>query len=457
MVATSHTIPSPTRKPVAQMPGAPVLGNLLQMRKDPLAMLLEAAKLGDVVRLQLATRRAYLLCNPDAIKHVFVDNHKNYGKQTRGYNMMRLALGNGLVTSEGDFWKRQRRIAQPAFHHSRIMGFGKVMTDCTERMLERWSAKPGDSVFDLDSEMMSLTLEIVGRCLMSTDLSDASDVFGPALGDTLELAMNRITNPLVPPMWVPTPGNRRLKSALEDMDRLVIGLIEERRSGEEKPDLLDMLLRAKDEETGEGMSNKQLRDEVLTLISAGHETTSNSLTWTFYLLSKNPGVREKLIAEVQEVLQGRAPTMADLQKLPYTEAVIKESMRVLPAVWMVGRSVTEPDEILGVPVEPGAMIFISPWVMHRDPKYFQNPEGFEPERFLNGSLDALPKNVYIPFAGGPRVCIGNSFAMMEATLLLAMIMQKFRLDLVPGHPVVPQPTITLRPKYGMKMKRRKID
>jgi cytochrome P450 len=433
--------------------GQPLLGNLLGMRNDPIAMFMRASRMGEIVKLDFPTRVVHLLTRSEHIKHVFVDNHHNYDKGTRGYDVLRVGLGNGLLTSEGEFWKRQRRIAQPSFHHGRIAGFGAIMTECTDKMIERWDRTKQDcKPFDLAAEMMALTLEIVGLCLMSTDLSNDSDRVAKALSALLHLTVDRITRPLAPPMFVPTPKNRAYKKALAELDRVVFDIIAERRSSPEpKNDLLDMLMRARDEETNEGMTDRQLRDEVLTLVLAGHETTANALNWTFFLLSRNPAVRATMEREIEEVLGDRTPRVEDLHALRYTDAVIKESMRLFPPAWLTARRAIQDDEIGGVHLAKDSMVFLSPYVTHRLPIYFENPEGFFPERFLEPDFEELPKYAYFPFGGGPRICIGNGFAMMEAKLLLAQVAQRYRIDLVPGHPVIAEPVVTLRPKYGLQM------
>lgn len=437
------------------MPGLPVLGSLLDMRRDALGTFMRAATLGDVVHVHFPSQEAVLLNHPDHIRRVFVDDYRLFGKKTRGYDAMRMGLGNGLVTSEGEFWRRQRRIAQPAFHRRKIAGFAGIMTKATSDMLKRWEprAQAGEPI-DVDEELMALTFRIVGECLMSTDISDEAGSVGPAVTTLLEAVMDRITHPLALPLQVPTPGNKKLTEALRVLDELVLAIIDERRrSDAEHDDLLDMLMRTADSETGERMTDRQLRDEVITMILAGHETTANAIAWTFYLLSKAPAVADKLAAELGHVLEGgRLPTADDLSRLEYTEAVMKESMRLFPPVWLVGRSVQEPVSIGGYDIPRGHIVFISPYVTHHDARFFDNPEGFEPERFLGDRGKAIDKHAYIPFIRGPRQCIGNNFALMEGQLILATVLSRYALHLVPGQKIVPQPTITLRPRYGMRMR-----
>lgn len=434
------------------MPGLPWVGSLWDFRRDALGTFEAAARLGDLVRFRFFHRRGFLANHPDLVKRVLVDEHRRFGKQTRGYDNLRLIVGNGLLTSEGDFWRRQRRIAQPAFHHRSISGFAETMSDATLRTLSRWRAD-GLTRVEMEAEMSRLTLEIVGRCLFSTDLSDANDRIGPALGTVLRMAMDRTTQVLQVPLGVPTPFNRRLRHAVRELDRVVLGLIEERRGLTRRPDdLLSMLLEAKDQDTGEGMSDAQLRDELMTLVLAGHETTANAMVWTFHLLSRHPEVRARLQAELDRVLGGRDPGLSDLASLPFTGAVIKESMRLYPPAWMLGRSANEDLELGGFHIPKGSMVFVCIYQLHRDPRFWSAPDQFRPERFLEGAPEAPPKHAYLPFSAGPRVCIGNAFAEMEAKLLLATIARRAELTTVPGHRVEPEPMITLRPKHGLPMR-----
>jgi cytochrome P450 len=436
------------------LPGKPFLGSLLDVRNDRIGTFMRAAQLGDVVHIHFPSQESVLLSHPDHVRRVFVDDHRLFGKQTRGYDALRLGLGNGLVTSEGSFWRRQRRIAQPAFHRRRIAGFGEKMTTATLDMLERWArpAQLGQAI-DIDSEMMALTFRIVGECLMSTDISSDADSVGDAVTTLLNQVTDRITKPFQLPLHVPTPSNKRLQRALEVLDELVLGIIAKRRaSDEEHDDLLDMLMRTEDAETGERMTDRQLRDEIITIVLAGHETTANAISWALYLLSKVPSAATELREELSRELPGqRVPTADDLPRLAFTEAVVKESMRLFPPVWLVARSVEETVELGGYTIPKGHVVFISPYVMHHDRRFFPNPEGFEPARFLGEAAKAIPKHAYIPFIAGPRQCIGNTFAIMEAQLIMATMLSRYELHLVAGQEIVASPTVTLRPEHGIKM------
>lgn len=384
------------------------------------------------------------------MKHVLVDNSANYDKQTRGYDVLRQFLGNGLLTSSGDFWRRQRRIAQPAFHRKRIAGFADIMVSDTLDMLRRWDdvAALGNSV-DLAHEMMSLTLRIVGKTMLSTDVHDSADAVGNAVTVLNEWADAAIDSLL--PIGFPTPATLRARDASRRLDRVIGDIVARRRAGEQAEDLLAMLMEAKDAETGESMTDKQLRDEVMTMFLAGHETTANALAWTFYLLSTHPDIERRVRAELDAALGGTPPSLADLPRLPYLLQVIKEAMRLYPPAWMIDRNAVADDEIGGYRIRRGTLVLISPYVTHRHPGMWPNPEGFDPERFTPEAEESRPRYAYFPFGGGPRQCIGNSFAMMEAQLIVATVLQRFKPWLVPGHPVAPQTLITLRPRWGLRM------
>ncbi|MCG3172442.1 MAG: Pentalenene oxygenase [Myxococcota bacterium] len=437
-------------------PDAAVLGHLPPMRTDPLNFLARMVVThGDrgIVRLRFGHTIAHLMLDPAYAQHVMQENNKNYTKQTRGFEVIRLILGNGLLTSEGAFWRKQRKIAQPAFHKKRIDSFGEVMVRAALELSENWSRRVShDPTLDIASEMMRLALRIVGETLLSTDVSKDSDSVGEALNVLLEEANDRIVQILLLPLELPTPRNFRLLKHVNEINSVVDRVIRERRGMANKPnDLLTMLMETRDEETGEGMNDRQLRDEVLTIFLAGHETTATNLGWTFYLLSKHPEVEKRLRQELREVLGGRPPTPADLPNLNYLRMVIQESMRIFPPAWMISRSPTEDDEVGGYFIPKDTFVFVSPYATHRHPKYWPNPEGFMPERFADPKDYELPRFKYFPFGGGPRICIGNGFAMMESQLVLATLLQHWRADLAPGHRVEPAPLITLRPRHGIRM------
>ncbi|MFH7027550.1 MAG: cytochrome P450 [Heteroscytonema crispum UTEX LB 1556] len=433
--------------------GAAIVGSLPDLQKDPLNFLLNLRReYGNVARFRLGTRSLYLVSHPDDIKHVLQENHKNYHKSL-GYQKLESFLGQGLLTSEDDVWRRDRKLMQPAFHRDRISGFSQTMINATEAMLERWKgfASRGEAI-NVTAEMMRLTLTIVCLTLFTSDISDEASDVGQALTVVLRHANNRISSLFPLPENFPTEENYRFQQALKTLDRVVYNLINERRqSGEDTGDLLSMLVFARDEETGESMSEKQLRDEVMTIFLAGHETTANALSWTWYLLSKHPDVERRLDAELKEVLGGRVPTLFDLKNLKYTLQVLNETMRLYPPVWEIGRENIGTDQLGGYDIPSNSTIILSAYVTHRHPDFWENPEGFDPERFSPEHSGNRPQYAYFPFGGGPRTCIGNNFALMEAQLVIADIAQKYRLELVPGHVVEPEPMITLRPRNGILM------
>jgi cytochrome P450 len=431
-------------------PRAPLVGHMLAFRRDPLGFLLRTARAfpGDVVCYWHGPRRVYLLKHPDLVREVLVTRQHEFGKGL-GVQWAKLFLGEGLLTSEGDFHTRQRRLAQPAFHRQRIAAYGEDMTDHAVRTRDRWSA---GQVVDVDEEMMRLTLAVASRTLFGQDVeTDADQVREDAatiLGQFLRFAI---------PFFgviqkLPLPSNRRFARAVARLDALVYRLIaKRRREGRDAGDLLSMLLLAQDEEGGEGMTDRQLRDEVMTLLLAGHETTSNALTWTWYLLSQNPEAQQRWREELATVLGGRTPTVDDLPALRYTEMVMAESMRLFPPAWGVGRRCLLDLVLGGYPMPAGAIISMSPYVVHRDERFWPDPERFDPERFTPELRAARPRFAYFPFGGGARSCIGEPFAWMEGILILATVGQRWRLTLAPGQRVEPQPLITLRPRYGMRM------
>jgi cytochrome P450 len=431
-------------------PGAPLLGHMVAFRRDPLGFLLRTARdyPGEVVRFRQGLRDVYLVKHPDLIKEVLVTRQHDFSK-SRALQWAKLFLGEGLLTSEGEFHTRQRRLAQPAFHRQRIGEYGADMVRRAVEARERWTA--GD-VLDLDVEMMRLTLAIVSTSLFGTDVAVAAGQIREDLTTIVSL-FPRFSLPLFGLIQkLPLPSNARFDRAVARLDAIVHRLIAERRGGGDRGDLLSMLLLTQDEEgDGGGMSDRQLRDEVVTLLLAGHETTSNALTWTWYLLSQNPEVEARWREELGTVLGGRPPAFEDLPALRYTEMVLAESMRLFPPAWGIGRRALRDVVLGGFKVAAGAILALPPYVVHRDERFWPDPLRFDPERFTAEARAARPRFAYFPFGGGARSCIGESFAWMEGVLLLAAIGQRWRLRLAPGHPVEPQALMTLRPRYGMRM------
>lgn len=431
--------------------GNSIVGNLAELGEDPLAFLTKCDRnYGDIVPLRLGLTPACFITHPDLITQVLREREAFI--KSRGFRALHTLLGRGLLTNEGDSWFRQRRLAQPAFHRSRIQSYGSIMVDYTQQMLEAWKAEDASSEpRDIHIDMMRLTLNIVMKAIFNQDVSTGE---ADTVAKALDVAMNwfdskRRQNFLIWE-WFPRPENIRYRSAVSDMDDTIYEIIRQRReNGEDPGDLLSMLMSARDEDDGTGMSDRQLRDEIATLMLAGHETTANALSWTWMLLSQNPEAAAKLHSELDQVLAGNPPTEADISQLPYANAVIKESMRLYPPVSLLGREAVEDVEIGDCLIPQGCVVMISQWVMHHSPKYFDEPERFQPKRWLGNLEKQLPRGVYFPFGDGPRVCIGKGFALMEAVLVLATIAQKYEINLVPEHEIVPQPSITLRPEHGI--------
>lgn len=429
------------------------LGLLPRFSRDPVGVFLALAREhGDIVSFRMGPKQAYLIRAPADIKRVLVDGHRRYGKRTRGYDKMRIFMGQGLVTSEGEFWRRQRRISQPAFHRQRIAGFASVMGTLAGTLSKEWEGKAarGESL-DFANDMMRYTLWVVASTVLSIDVSDQAQQMGEDVGELLSFFQHTVTSLLPVDELLPTPRARRARAAMERLDGVVYGVIERRRKGADDPhDLLSLLLEARDEETGEGMTDLQLRDEVMTMFLAGHETTANALAWTLLLLGRHPEALAKVHAELDEVLEGRTPGLDDLSSLTYLGQVLDEGMRLYPPAWLVARSVEEEDELSGFPIKKGAYVFFSPFVSHRNPAFFPDPERFDPERFSAEAVKSRPRYAYFPFSGGPRQCIGDAFAKMEAKILLAVLLSRFTLEIDGDHPIGLSPSVTLRPTYGVK-------
>ena len=438
-------------------PGPPAVGHskveqFLTYRrflKDPLARVTRwMADYGDIIHYKTGNRHQYMTANPEMIREVLVRQSHIFIKgpdYTNEKTGLARFMGEGLVTSNGDFWKRQRRLVQPAFHTQRITAYADTMVDYT---LERMADWPDGQLLDVDKEMMLLTLMIVGRTLFDADASTTANQVKKAV-DVVQKASNTAN---LLPAWVPTPLRIRSRRANAMLDRIVYGFIDQRRAtGEDRGDLLSMLLLSEDED-GERMTDEQVRDEAVTLFLAGHETTANALNWTFWLLAQNPEAEARLHQELDTVLQGNRPTLPDLKRLPYTDMLIKESMRLMPPVWSIGRVNREATEVLGYSFPEWSGIQICIYCAHRHPDIWERPNDFLPERWADPSIDEIPKYAYLPFGGGPRICIGNSFATMEANLLLATMAQRYRMRLIDGVEIVPQPFITMFPRDGLPMR-----
>jgi cytochrome P450 len=418
--------------------------------RDPLAFFSNLAQqYGDLAYMRMAGEHLFLASNPAVIKDVLVTHNQNFHK-SRGLERIKILLGEGLLTSEDAFHLRQRRLMQPAFHRERIAAYASTMVAYADRVRRGWT--PGTTL-DIAREMSRLTLLIVGKTLFDAEVeSQARDV-----GEAMSGLMDSFWTLMLPfgetLQRLPIPHVRRGRKARERLDAIIYGMIRERRANlGDRGDLLSMLLLAQDDEDkGSGMTDRQIRDEAMTIFLAGHETTANALTWTWYLLSQSPEVERRLHEEIDRVLEGRLPGVADVDRLPYTTRIVTESMRLYPPAWLVGRRAVNEYSIGPYYVPPRSIIIMSQWIVQHDPRHYADPDRFEPDRWTPEFKAALPRFAYFPFGGGPRQCIGESFAWMELVLLVATLAQQWRFELVPGHPIVPQAAVTLRPKHGMRM------
>ncbi|ATB33821.1 cytochrome P450 [Melittangium boletus] len=428
----------------------PVLGTLIDYAKDPLGFIEACVRdHGDVVYVELLGQRTYVLQRPEHIEHVLVTRHRHYIKDAFQRELMggRL-LGNGLLTNEGEPWLRQRRLMQPAFHRQRLAAYGRVMAEHARRQLATW--RDGE-VRDVNADMMRLTLGIVIKSLFDLELDGKAEAVGPSLARVMEHFAG--VQALIFPDWLPTPENLGYRAALGQLDALVSSLIRRRREagGGETEDLLSTLLHVQDDE-GQHMSDPQIRDEVMTLMLAGHETTSINLAFCFHLLARHPEAEASLHRELDSVLGGREPTLEDLPALPFTDSVVKEALRLYPPAWTLGREALEDDEIGGWSIAKGSVMMMNPWTVHRDARLYEDPLAFRPQRWVDGLEKRLPRFAWFPFGGGPRLCIGMGFALMEARLVLATLAQRFRFERAPEDDVELLPSITLRPKHGVKVR-----
>ncbi|MFP2928619.1 cytochrome P450 [Pyxidicoccus sp. 3LG] len=456
MTMTAMDSPAAAAPRIAPGPrGHLLLGIIPEVRRDVLGFLMKSARQhGDVVRYRFGPlKTGHLIVHPDGVRHVLQEHVGNYTKDHVSYRMIRGIAGNGLLTSQGSFWLRQRRLAQPAFHRQRISAMAEGMTRTTAAMLERWEgpATRGEPVVMVE-EMMRLTLTIVGEALFGAALGEQAEVVGRAFNVLSAQTTDRFRSLRLLPPVLPTRYDHEYRAAGRTLRDTVMALISERRrSGGGSDDLLSMFMLAKDEETGESMTDEQLRDEVLTMLVAGHETTATTMSWVWALLEQHPEVEARLHAELDAVLGGRLPTAEDVPRLGYTRMVVEESMRLYPPAYIFSRAVKEDDVIGGYRIPKGSWVDVSPYVTHRHPDFWERPEEFIPERFLPEASAKRPRYAYFPFSGGPRQCIGNGFAMMEAQLILATVAQRFRPRRLPGHVLTPEPLITLRPAGGLPM------
>jgi cytochrome P450 len=450
MAAASPSVANVPLKPPPGPKGHFILGNLAAVSRDWLGFYSQCAKdYGDVVGLRYLHVPICLLMHPREIEYVLVTNPGNFTKSA-DYRALARVLGNGLLTNEGKPWQHQRSLIQPAFRRENILAYAQVMTRATSRMLASWR---DGSARNIHEDMMAVTLDIVAQCLFGAEVTGVAERVGKSMQVVTDRFITDASRALLLPFDIPdffAPGRRQ---AVAELDDIIHRIIRERRaSPQRRGDLLDTLLQVRDTD-GNPMSDAQLRDEVMTLFLAGHETTAIALSWTCYLLAQHPEVEAGLVEELRTVLGDREPTHDDLPRLRYTDMVIKESMRLYPAVWGIGRRAIADCEIGGYRVAAGTNIFIFQSLTQRDPRFFANPNEFEPERWREDPVRSgkIPRFAYFPFGGGPRVCVGAAFAMLEATLLLAMIQQRFHMELVPGHVVKPVASVTLRPKNGIRV------
>jgi cytochrome P450 len=451
--------------------GLELLRRLWQLRSDALWPWVEGIKTyGDIVESRIPGARQFTVYRAEHAEHVLITNQDNYVKGAQ-HEIFAAALGQGLITSNGELWRRQRRLIQPMFAKRHIEVFADQMTGAALGLFDAWDAthSDGDKVAVAEA-MMGVTLDVVGRSLFGADLTGRAR-------DTIDVAMRELLTELLAAGYSPLtwaayslPGmtmehalrlrplrQRRFHARMRELDALVAAMIESHRSGLQQgaDDLLTLLLDARDEDTGAAMSDQQVRDEVVTFLTAGHETTANALAWMWMLLSRHPEARTRLYDEVDEVLAGRLPTLEDADRLPWTRAVVHETLRLYPPVWITGRRAEHDDVIDGVHIPAGAHVAILIYLTHRDPDVWPNPEGFDPQRFLPGQSNTRPRGAYIPFTAGRRICVGNTFALTEATLIAAMIAQRYTLDLDPTERVALDPLITLRPRGGLPMRLRR--
>lgn len=437
-------------------PGPRILSSLssvLAFQRNPIGFLTHLARrYGDIVQFPLLMTPTYFINRPEYVKQILQEKQRNYNRDTHFFRMGKVFLGDGIVTvSDEEAWLRQRRLLQPVFHKHCLSAFASSMTTEIEAMLARWGVQACHDPLDIEKEMFHLTLHIVSRALFNSDLGAQSQTFLQAF-IVVKRQLSAFFHMPFPPLTFPTPRNQRFWKALRFMDAAVYAMIEQHRQQHSaEHNLLSILLKAANEETDHQINAQLIRDEILTFLFAGHETTSNALIWMWYLLSQHPEAEQRLQTELEEVLQGRVPEVEDLVKLPYARMVIDETMRLYPPIWLLMRHAVQDDEIGGYHVPGGANILLSAYMLHRHADVWENAECFEPERFSSERFAMLSPSAYIPFGNGPHLCIGRGFALQEMLLTLVRVQQRYHLKLVPGHPVETLPLLTLGTRHGMPM------
>ncbi len=427
------------------LPGRPFVGSAFDLTRDRLAFAQRVAGLGSVGRFRMFNLELYIASVPEAVQHIMQDNARNYIKGPL-FDPMRSRVGNGLFLSDGEFWLRQRRLMQPAFHQRRLAALVDGMVQEAQVSIDRWAqAASAGQALNMAQETTALAMRVATRALFSSSLASSEKRLAEAITTIINEVSFRFDMPFYPPLGFPTPRNFRARAAVRTIDEEVFALIHGRSGAEVKDDLLAMLMEARDEEDGKGMTDRQLRDEVLIMFAAGHETTANAMAWAFNELPRHPEIIEKLRQELDTVLGGRAPRAEDLPRLVYTRQVIEEVLRLYPPVFITNRQAVKEDEICGYTIPAGALVSVSPYTLQRDPRYWENPLVFDPERFSAEKSAGRPRCAYFPFGGGPRQCIGKDFALFEAVIVLAMASQRFDWQPVEGEVVRPEPRITLRP------------
>ncbi|QKZ12426.1 cytochrome P450 [Spirosoma sp. KUDC1026] len=446
---------SPVTRPIPVHPGLPLVGNSLEYLRDPLAFmrrLLHQYSDERIVQINVGGRVTHLMLKPEETKQVLQENNRNYGRG-KSFAILRAFLGEGLLTSEGDFWRRQRRLAQPAFHRQKLALLANTMIDEAVTWVDRLAKLDRTKPVNISAATTDATLRIVTKTLFGAGLGPELDQISTALNNLNFIANRRVLNPFKLPKWIPSPDNQAFDKAYQTVDSLIYGIVDERRqTGANHDDLLDMYLRATDEETGEGMSNKQLRDEMVTLFVAGYETTATSLAWTLHLLSLHPDILTKAKVEIKQVLDGRdRPSPDDLRSLPYLSQIINESLRLYPPAWIMSRLSFGPDQLGDHRLNSDQGVLLCPYVLHHDPASWPNPEQFNPDRFAGDwSKDKHPY-AFLPFGAGPRLCIGNQFALMEMHAILATLLSRFSVRPASTTSVGTRPLITLRSKRPIQL------